>query len=1245
MGGHLYNTRLRRATSEVPFDARSAAPSIADNDFVPSSLPDEQSPTDRTAPVEEEAEEEKKAVERAVEARDGGEMNIQSGGSNVSTPANLHSVQRSVHNGRSVRRGRSHHTTIIEHNCTLNDCHHCCDCHIRHKHQRNYGKCVDRHGNPWPSCVCQAQCPPARCAQNECPSRLLPASVNNTRTLPQQPSQPIPSSITPPASPTSPASPVPPVNHSLDSEVPESPLQPLERRVSSRPSRPVLHFAHEHPTYLHRAAADQHQHNDSDSEASIDSDSSSNLHLPTVADIANHPPLYARVPYSLIPDFRLACEPTWKDYTEASLEGNNEAKAECIVKLLQLASRLLAKLPRGGATMWRSGRAERLMRSCMLQQHLGHSAPRHAFPPAAPQPASNEHHPHDRDAVDEAVIRQVSQQLNRGHLRMAAQAASATHTTADCTDPLVLQQLRELHPDSSDRPIPPLPLDTFTPLAVDEGAIGRLLQHCNNGKAGGPSGWNGAMLSVLAGSTVCRKGIARLIHDIIRGDIPYAVRHHLLATRLIALTKPNGKLRPIAMGEIFYRIAAIYAVRSVTTAARDLLQPHQFGIGVPAGCEFVVHSMQHALTDLSTGTPMAAIKVDIANAFNTCDRALLLDKLLATPELEGLHRLAYWAYSQPTLLLPQRRSIAQPLHTIQSQQGVRQGDPLSSLLFCLYLRKALSAIDKPTLRIFAYVDDVYIVGPVDDTLTAYTNLTNELSRIALEVNAAKSALIYFHSHTHPLSHTQQQQLDTLHLHTNDQYAELLGVIIGRDDDSIIAGLENSGAMTSAPLLNFLRRVQSPKLSVQQSMLLLAHSVMRFNYMLRCTPPNCAAHLAKQYDDWLMSAAMNVLQLTEREQTDAVRARLQAPLRHGGFGLSSAQHTAPIAFLASVAASAAQPGDHTLNIDTLPSTAQLHTWLSETLSSETVTLLLSGRHGRVLHRSPTTYLAHYHNQPANSSHLQQKLSKTATTTLFDAQLNQARSENDKATLALLQSTSSGHAWTWKQVLPTENAHRLNDEHYRVAARRDLGLPPVSGVMPDVCVACQAEITNSPYHGMQCRQTKRFATLRHNAVENALASAVRQSTAVAIQQADGLVPTNPGLKPDLLCLTSKGLLLSDVVVSDPLAPSNLSLSSSGALALADQMSNRKIKKYHPISDKLNCSHLPFSVETTGALSQTAQEFIQTVVWSARDYMSPWSPEEIKSHLIAVVAIAIQRGNGLALAAARDRELEALWSAQAA
>jgi hypothetical protein len=38
---------------------------------------------------------------------------------------------------------------------------------------------------------------------------------------------------------------------------------------------------------------------------------------------------------------------------------------------------------------------------------------------------------------------------------MAAQAAASTSSTADCTDPAVLQQLRELHPGPSEQPMRP----------------------------------------------------------------------------------------------------------------------------------------------------------------------------------------------------------------------------------------------------------------------------------------------------------------------------------------------------------------------------------------------------------------------------------------------------------------------------------------------------------------------------------------------------------------------------------------------------------------------------------------------------------------------------------------------------------------------------------------------------------------------------------------------------------------------
>lgn len=80
------------------------------------------------------------------------------------------------------------------------------------------------------------------------------------------------------------------------------------------------------------------------------------------------------------------------------------------------------------------------------------------------------------------------------------------------------------------------------------------------------------------------------------------------------------------MGELFYRVAAVRAVRDVVDCAHALLlAPHQYGVGVAGGCEHIVHCMQHSLTHTARdGGPLAAVKVDISNAFNTCQRPRLL---------------------------------------------------------------------------------------------------------------------------------------------------------------------------------------------------------------------------------------------------------------------------------------------------------------------------------------------------------------------------------------------------------------------------------------------------------------------------------------------------------------------------------------------------------------------------------------------------------------------------------------------
>lgn len=75
------------------------------------------------------------------------------------------------------------------------------------------------------------------------------------------------------------------------------------------------------------------------------------------------------------------------------------------------------------------------------------------------------------------------------------------------------------------------------------------------------------MLSSLAQSDLCRAGIIALLKDIINGQLPERARQLLLSSRLVALSKPGGSYRPIAVGELFYRLAGVLVVRKVTEAA------------------------------------------------------------------------------------------------------------------------------------------------------------------------------------------------------------------------------------------------------------------------------------------------------------------------------------------------------------------------------------------------------------------------------------------------------------------------------------------------------------------------------------------------------------------------------------------------------------------------------------------------------------------------------------------------------
>ena len=150
--------------------------------------------------------------------------------------------------------------------------------------------------------------------------------------------------------------------------------------------------------------------------------------------------------------------------------------------------------------------------------------------------------------------------------------------------------------------------------------------------------------------------------------------------------------------------------------------------GNPLGAEAATHAARIYLQNLRPGCLM--LKLDFKNAFNCLRRDTML---IAVKEMASeLLPLVHSAYCNPSSLLIGNE-------TIQSAEGVQQGDPLGQLLICLTIHRIVQQL-RSEVRMF-YLDDGTLGGCLDDVLHDLQTFELAAGKMGLQLNRGKSEVI------------------------------------------------------------------------------------------------------------------------------------------------------------------------------------------------------------------------------------------------------------------------------------------------------------------------------------------------------------------------------------------------------------------------------------------------------------------------------------------------------------------------
>ena len=179
------------------------------------------------------------------------------------------------------------------------------------------------------------------------------------------------------------------------------------------------------------------------------------------------------------------------------------------------------------------------------------------------------------------------------------------------------------------------------------------------------------------------RALTNLVNVILEGKVPFELRPYFFGAKLIALKKPDGRPRLIAVGNTFRRLSAKCAKYHVFESRQARYGNRQVGLGTKRRAE-LASNVFRCLIESPQPKENVILKIHFENGFNSINRQFMLEKDFEIhPEI---YKYSHSAYSQPSFLFYGDL-------VIKSCEGKQQGDLESPALFSDSIQDLIDSLE------------------------------------------------------------------------------------------------------------------------------------------------------------------------------------------------------------------------------------------------------------------------------------------------------------------------------------------------------------------------------------------------------------------------------------------------------------------------------------------------------------------------------------------------------------------------